>query len=104
MILLLSITAVMSQAVVKERERGTLEQMFVTPITRGEYLMGKIVPYIAIAILQVLMIMLVGRFWFRVPINGSLLVIGSGILLFLFTAVGQGLGVSMLSKTRCSAS
>jgi len=103
MILLLSITAVMSQAVVKERERGTLEQMFVTPITRGEYLVGKIVPYIAIAILQVLMIMLVGRFWFRVPINGSLLVIGSGILLFLFTAVGQGLGVSMLSKTRHQA-
>ena len=46
--------------------------MFVTPITRGEYLVGKIVPYIAIAIVQVPLIMLVGRFWFRVPINGSL--------------------------------
>lgn len=103
MILLLSVTAVMSQAVVKERERGTLEQMFVTPITRGEYLVGKITPYVGIAVLQVALIMLVGRFWFRVPINGSLWVVGAGILLFLFTAIGQGLIVSMLSRTRHQA-
>jgi ABC-2 type transport system permease protein len=103
MILLLSVTAVMSQAVVRERERGTLEQMFVTPITRGEYLVGKITPYIGIATIQVTLIMLLGHLWFRVPINGSLLVIATGVLLFLFTGLGQGLIVSMLSKTRHQA-
>ena len=103
MILMLSVTAIMSQAVVKERERGTLEQMFVTPITRGEYLVGKIAPYIVIAIVQVLLIMVIGRLWFRVPMTGNLLVVAAGILLFLFTGIGQGLIVSLMSRTRHQA-
>ncbi len=102
-ILMISVTAVMSQAVVKERERGTMEQMFVTPITRGEYLIGKVLPYALIATLQVSIIFIVGRAWFRVPFNGSYWVVGVGMLLFLFTAIGQGLIVSMLSKTRHQA-
>lgn len=103
MILLLSITAIMSQAVVRERERGTLEQMFVTPIQRGEYLIGKIVPYVGVAIMQVLLIMTVGRLWFKVPFRGNFLVVGLGLLLFMFTAIGQGLFVSMVSRTRHQA-
>jgi ABC-2 type transport system permease protein len=102
-ILLLSMSAVMSQAVVKERERGTLEQMFVTPITRGEYLVGKVTPYSLIATIQVIVVTLVGRFWFRVPFYGNIAVVGVGLLLFLFTAIGQGLIVSMLSRTRQQA-
>jgi len=102
-ILLISITAVMSQSVVKERERGTLEQMFVTPITRGEYLIGKVLPYATIAVVQVVIISVVGRYWFRVPFYGEVAVVATGLLLFLFTAIGQGLIVSMLSKTRHQA-
>ncbi len=102
-ILMLSVTAIMGQAVVKERERGTLEQMFVTPITRGEYLVSKVTPYVLIAITQVIVISLVGRYWFRVPFYGSLAVVGVGMLLFLITAIGQGLIVSMLSRTRHQA-
>ena len=49
-ILLISMGAIMSQAVVRERARGTLEQMLVTPITRGEYLLGKVLPYVFVAI------------------------------------------------------
>lgn len=103
MILMLSTTAVMSQAVIKERERGTLEQMFVTPITRGEYLVAKVVPYAGISLIQVLVVTLVGLLWFRVPFNGSVWVVATGLALFLFTAIGQGLGVSMLSRTRHQA-
>ena len=51
-ILLISMGSIMSQAVVRERARGTLEQMFVTPITRGEYLIGKVTPYSLIAVVQ----------------------------------------------------
>jgi ABC-2 type transport system permease protein len=103
MIMMLSMSTVMSQAVVKERERGTLEQMFVTPITRGEYLIGKITPYILISLVQVGVIMVAGRYWFDVPFSGSVLVIGAGLLLFLFTALGQGLFISTVSRTRQQA-
>jgi ABC-2 type transport system permease protein len=103
MIMMLSMSAIMSQAVVKERERGTLEQMFVTPITRGEYLIGKLTPYILMSFAQVAIVMLVGRYWFDVPFNGSVLIVGLGLLLFLFTALGQGLFISTISRTRQQA-
>ncbi len=93
----------MAQAVVRERERGTLEQMFVTPITRGEYLWGKLVPYIMLAMVQVTFVMAVGALWFRVPFYGSLLVIGTGMFLFMFTTLGMGLFISTVSRTRHQA-
>lgn len=102
-ILLLSMGALMSQAIVRERERGTLEQMFVTPITRGEYLLGKITPYVVLAMIQVSLVMVVGIFWFRVPFHGSLIVIGLGLLLFMFTVIGQSMFISMVSRTRQQA-
>ncbi|MDP2183324.1 MAG: ABC transporter permease [Actinomycetota bacterium] len=102
-ILLISIGAIMSQAVVREREQGTLEQMFVTPITRSEYLIGKIMPYIGLATIQITVVMVVGIYWFRVPFNGNLLVIGAGLILFLFSAIGQSLLISTVSHTRHQA-
>jgi len=102
-ILLLSMGAIMSQAIVRERERGTLEQMFVTPITRSEYLIGKITPYALLAIVQVSIVMIVGIYWFNVPFYGSLLVIGPGLLLFMFTVIGQSMFISMVSRTRQQA-
>lgn len=103
MIMMLSLSAIMSQAIVKEREHGTLEQMFVTPITRTEYLIGKVTPYVLIASVQVIGIMLIGGWWFGVPFSGSLLVIGTGLLLFLLTSLGQGLFISTVSHTRQQA-
>lgn len=102
-ILLLSIGSVMSQAVVRERARGTLEQMLVTPITRGEYLLGKVMPYAGIAIIQAAFVALVGRYWFRVPFNGSLLTVAVTLGLFMLTAIGIGLLVSLVSKTQQQA-
>lgn len=103
LILLLSMTALMSQAVVKERERGTLEQLFVTPIQRSEYLLGKITPYVMVAIVQITVIVTVGLLWFHVPFRGSALVVGLGLLLFMIMAIGQALLISMISKTRFQA-
>jgi len=102
-ILLLSMMSIMAQSVVRERERGTLEQMFVTPIGRGEYLFGKVTPYVLVAIVQLTIVAFVGRFWFRVPFNGQISVVVVGLLLFMFTAIGIGLLVSLVSHTRQQA-
>ncbi|MHB1341290.1 MAG: ABC transporter permease [Coriobacteriia bacterium] len=103
MILMLSVSSIMSQSVVRERERGTLEQLFVTPIGRADYVTGKVLPYVVIAIVQTLTVMAVGVFWFRVPFNGSFFVLGVGLLLFMLTSIGQGLIISMISHTRHQA-
>jgi ABC-2 type transport system permease protein len=102
-ILMISMMTVMSQAVVRERESGTLEQMFTTPITRGEYVVGKTAPYVIIATVQILVVAAVGRLWFKVPFNGSVLVVLSGLGLFMFSVMGMGLLVSLVSRNRQQA-
>jgi len=102
-ILMISMMSVMAQAVVRERERGTLEQMFVTPIGRGEYLFGKVTPYVIVAIGQMTIVALVGRYWFQVPFIGQVSVVVVGLMLFMFTAIGLGLLVSLVSRTRQQA-
>lgn len=102
-IMMISLMVIMSQAVVKERESGTLEQMFVTPIRAGEYLIGKLTPYAALATAQMLLVAAGGIWWFRVPFNGDLLVVLTGLLLFMFTCLGLGLLVSLISRTRHQA-
>ena len=102
-IVMLSIMAVMGQAVVKERERGTLEQMFVTPIRPTEYLIGKVTPYVLVANVQLLLVALVGVFWFGVPFAGRISVVVAGLALFMLTSIGLGLLISLVSNTRQQA-
>ncbi len=102
-IMMISVLAIMSQAVVKERERGTLEQMFTTPISRGEYLVGKVVPYMVLSGVQALFVATIGTLWFRVPFYGSVWVVLTGLLLFMLTNVGMGLLISLVSRTRQQA-
>ena len=102
-IMMISVLAIMSQAVVKERERGTLEQLFVTPISRGEYLVGKVVPYTILSSVQAVVVAVLGALWFQVPFEGSVWVVLVGLALFMLTNVGMGLLVSLVSKTRQQA-
>jgi ABC-type multidrug transport system permease subunit len=102
-ILLMSTTNVMAQAIVKERERGTLEQLFVTPIGRTDYLLGKLLPYAGVAFIQVIVTFLVGIIWFQVPFSGSLVLIGTGLMLFMLATLGIGMLVSLISNTRQQA-
>lgn len=102
-IMMISLMAIMSQAVVKERESGTLEQMFVTPIRASEYLIGKLTPYAALATVQMLIVAGVGTLWFRVPFNGQVGVVLTGLALFMLTCIGLGLYVSLISHTRQQA-
>lgn len=102
-IMLMSVTMLMSQAVVKEREKGTLEQIFVTPITKSQYLLGKILPYIMVSFIQVTLVFTAGILWFKVPFQGSLLFAIAAAMLFLLTSLGQGLIVSTMAQTRQQA-
>lgn len=102
-ILLMSVTSLVAQAVVKERERGTLEQMFVTPVSKSSYLTGKTLPYVVIAVVEVSLIFIVGIAVFRVPFVGDMFFLSAAILLFLMTSIGQGLLVSTMAHTRMQA-
>ncbi|HNQ24163.1 MAG TPA: ABC transporter permease [Phycisphaerae bacterium] len=92
-----------SFAVVRERELGTLEQLFVTPVGRAALLLGKLIPYALIGFLETLIVLAVMVFIFRVPISGSLVLLLALAVLFLFTALGLGLLVSTLAKTQLQA-
>jgi ABC-2 type transport system permease protein len=92
-----------SFAIVRERERGTLEQLIVTPIDAWELLLGKILPFVVITFVQVLVALAVAILWFRVPFEGSLALLLGLSLLFLISALGIGLLISTVSTTQAQA-
>jgi len=94
------ITAV---AIVRERERGTLEQLIVTPIKPLELMIGKILPYIVLGYLQITVALLVGVLVFHVPIRGSLLQLYLLTLFFITASLGLGLMISNIAKNQMQA-
>jgi len=90
-------------AIVRERERGNLELLINTPVTTAEIMIGKIVPYIMIGLVQVTLIMLLGSFLFRVPVNGQLAEVYLVSLLFIAANLGLGLLISTLAKNQFQA-
>ncbi|MGI5834889.1 MAG: ABC transporter permease [Chloroflexota bacterium] len=90
-------------AIVREREKGTLEQLIVTPIKPWELMVGKIAPYVLIAFAQVSVALAVGTLWFKVEIAGSLLLLLVLSVVFLVGSLGIGLLISTVSKTQTEA-
>ena len=90
-------------AIVRERERGTIEQLIVTPIRSWELVAGKLTPYVMIAFIDTLEILVVGVLLFGVPINGSLPLLLLLAALFLVTTLGIGLFISTISNTQQEA-
>jgi ABC transporter DrrB family efflux protein len=90
-------------AIVRERELGTLEQLFVTPVGRAGLLLGKLVPYAIVGFLETLLVLLVMLYVFGVPINGSIPLLLALSALFLVCALGLGLLVSTLARTQLQA-
>lgn len=90
-------------AVVREREVGTLEQIMVTPIRQVEFILGKTIPFFLIGLFDAVLITTVGTLWFQVPLRGSLLVLGTATMLFLFCVLGVGLLISTISSTQQQA-
>jgi ABC-2 type transport system permease protein len=92
-----------SMAVVREKEIGTIEQIMVTPITPVEFILGKTLPFVLIAFVDVTLILLIGKFWFQVPLRGSLVLLYFSTGLYLLTMLGAGLLISTISQTQQQA-
>jgi ribosome-dependent ATPase len=90
-------------AIVRERELGTLEQLFVTPVSRAGLLLGKLAPYAVLAFGETLIVMSVMVYLFEVPIRGDIALLLVLSFLFLLCALGLGLFVSTISKTQLQA-
>jgi ABC-2 type transport system permease protein len=96
-------TLLTATAIVRERERGTIEQLIVTPLRAWELVVGKLAPYVIIAFIDTLVILFLGVLVFRVPINGDLGLLLLLAALFLVTTLGIGLFISTISNTQQEA-
>lgn len=92
-----------SMAIVREKEIGTMEQLIVSPIKPIELIIGKLIPFIIIALLQVFYITLIAYFWFKVPVKGSLALLFISTFVYLLTTLGIGLFVSTICSTQQEA-
>jgi ABC-2 type transport system permease protein len=102
-ILFVATVMLTSMAIVREKERGTMEQILVTPIKSVELLLAKIFPFIIIGFTDVLLVTAVALFWFKVPFRGDFLLLLFCVGLYLLTTLGIGLFISTISKTQQQA-
>ncbi len=103
LILTAIIGIVTATSVVRERERGTIEQLIVTPIRAWELVVGKILPYTVLGLLDAMVIVGVGHWWFGVPVNGSLGLIFILTSVYLLSTLGIGLFASTVANTQQEA-
>jgi ABC-2 type transport system permease protein len=103
-LVLLVVTAnLASMAIVREKELGTLEQLNVTPLRRWELIVGKLLPYGAIALVDVVLVVAVAVGWFEVPLRGSFLLLFAMCVLYVFSTLALGLFISTISNTQQQA-
>ena len=103
-LLMESLVILTAIAIVKEKERGTIEQILVSPIRRYEFILGKAIPFIGLGYLNVTLVILFGTYWFDVAIAGSVSLLFAFSGLFILTCLGMGLVVSAISNTQQQAS
>jgi ABC-2 type transport system permease protein len=96
-------TLLTSLVIAREYERGTLEALYATPLTRGQILIGKTLPYFVLAMVSMAVCVLTALLLFRLPLRGSLLTLGLVSAMFLVPALGQGLLISVTMKTQMAA-
>jgi ABC-2 type transport system permease protein len=90
-------------AMVRERERGTMEQLIVTPIKPLELIIGKLIPYVIIGSFDFILILILGVYWFGVPVNGDIVLLFELAAIFLICALAIGMLISTVSKTQLQA-
>ncbi|MEO8257606.1 MAG: ABC transporter permease [Acidobacteriota bacterium] len=103
LLLLVVTTNLSSMGIVREKELGTLEQLNVTPLRRSELIVGKLLPYALIGLIDVLLVVGVALYWFQIPLRGSLPLLLALTLVYLLTTLGLGLFVSTISSTQQQA-
>ena len=90
-------------AIVREKERGSIQQVFVSPIRPLELIIGKLIPYAVIAFLEMLIVFAGGILWFGVPFRGNILLFLAASLLYVLCTVGIGLLISTLTRSQVTA-
>jgi ABC-2 type transport system permease protein len=96
-------TVATSLGVVRERQAGTFETLAVMPFRARDIFLGKLAPYFAIAILDMVMVVIAGMLVFGVPLSGSVLTFALGAILFLFVTTGLGVLISLVSQNQGQA-
>jgi drug efflux transport system permease protein len=92
-----------SLTIAREWERGSMEQLFATPVSRVEILVGKLIPYVGLGFVQTLLVITLGSYMFDVPIRGSLVTLFVSSTLFLLAMLGTGLTASIMAKSQLVA-
>jgi ABC-2 type transport system permease protein len=90
-------------AIVRERERGTLEQLMVTPVTPTAMILGKLAPYLVLAFVQLALVLLLMNIVFRVPVNGSVMLLATLSVVYLTALLSLGLVISARARTQVEA-
>ena len=93
----------MALAIVREKELGSITNLYVTPVTRLEFLLGKQIPYIAVAMVNFTLMLLLALFVFQVPLKGSFPALLLGVLIYVTTMTGYGMLISAFAKTQIAA-
>jgi ABC-2 type transport system permease protein len=102
-LLAMMLILITSMAIVRERERGTLEQLIVTPITKTSLMLGKIVPFMVVGYVQMTVVLVLGKLLFDIPIRGSLTLLYALTLAYIVANLALGLLVSTVTKTQVQA-
>ena len=102
-LLTLTMTLITSTAIVRERERGTLEQLIVTPIDKTSLMLGKTIPFIVVGYAQMTVALFFGRVIFDIPLRGSLVLLYVVALVFILASLGVGLLISTVARTQAQA-
>jgi ribosome-dependent ATPase len=103
MLLALFPAILMALAVVREKELGSITNLYVTPVTRLEFLVGKQLPYVSVALINFFILFAMAIFLFHVPLKGSFLVLLLGTAIYVFTTTGYGMLISTFCNTQIAA-
>lgn len=103
MVLMVITMTLTSVSVVKEKEIGTLEQLLVTPIKPYQLIIGKLIPFVVIGFVDTVIVLGIARYWFGVPLAGSVVLLFSLSALFILTTLGLGLFISTIAKSQGQA-
>ncbi len=103
LILMITTTTLASLGIVREREAGTMEQLIVTPIRPHQLIVGKLLPFVLIGLIDAIFVLALSRLWFGVPLRGSAPLLLALCLAFMLNTLGTGLFISTISRTQQQA-
>jgi ribosome-dependent ATPase len=103
MLLALFPAILMALAIVREKELGSITNLYVTPVSRVEFLLGKQLPYIAVAMANFILVFLMALFVFQVPLKGSFPALLLGVVIYVTTMTGYGMLISAFTRTQIAA-